>query len=326
MEYSVEKNNNNEKGLLKGVKAQEIHERAVGFYKISEQYGYKFLMELKTIRDEKLYQHLGFEDFEKYTSSNFGYSKRTINERIQTAETFGREYERARASLGNRKLKGLATMPKEQREDVIQNGIDTKDGKKSIEEVTTRELEDYKKRNKSLEQQNAQLQSQIKEREQELKSEKNKPKEVKTEYKEVIPDNVKKKLDQIENNKKLLQQKEKENREIRKKLREQQEELRKQQDKDNEQFIQDGLSDEEIISRQRVLAETNLLEIKEYTDEFLNKVSINTFRDAAIAKSSQRTKNMIYESAEEVIRWAESIKNKINTNSFVEDANFREEF
>lgn len=143
------------------VKAQEIHERAVGFYKISEQYGYKFLMEVKTIRDEKLFKELGFENFEEYTQSSFGFSKRTINERLQDAESFGEDYERALASFGKHKAHQLATFPKEQREDVIQNGIETEDGKKSIEEVTTRELEDYKKRNKSLEQQNAQLQSQV---------------------------------------------------------------------------------------------------------------------------------------------------------------------
>ncbi|WP_216081186.1 hypothetical protein [Staphylococcus devriesei] len=141
------------------VKAQEIHERAVGFYKISEQYGYKFLMEVKTIRDEKLYKELGFETFEDYTKTSFDYSKRTANERIQLAEAFGEEYERARASLGHRKMKGLAIMPEEQRKHVMEHGIDTPDGNKSLEEATTRELEDYKKRNKSLEQQNAQLQS-----------------------------------------------------------------------------------------------------------------------------------------------------------------------
>ena len=143
------------------LKANEIHERAVGFYKISEQYGYKFLMEVKTIRDEKLYEELGFENFEEYTVNNFNFSKRTINERIQTAETFGEDFERARASLGHRKLKGLATMPEEQRNHVMKHGIDTPDGNKSLEEATTRELEDYKKRNKSLEQQNTQLQSQV---------------------------------------------------------------------------------------------------------------------------------------------------------------------
>lgn len=143
------------------VKANEIHERAVGFYKISEQYGYKFLMEVKTIRDEKLYKQLGFETFEDYTLNNFDFSKRTINERIQTAEAFGKDFERARASLGHRKMKGLATMPEEQRSHVIENGIETEAGNKSIDEVTTRELEKYKKQLKQRDEQNAQLQSQV---------------------------------------------------------------------------------------------------------------------------------------------------------------------
>ncbi|WP_255201198.1 hypothetical protein [Staphylococcus epidermidis] len=188
------------------LKANEIHERAVGFYKISEQYGYKFLMEIKTIRDEKLYKKLGFENFEDYTLNNFNYSRNTINERIQTAEVFGEEYNRARGSLGDRKLKGLATMPKEQREDVIQNGIETKDGKKSIEEVTTRELEDYKKRTKTLEQQNAQLQSQVEQAQRsesiarkKLEDEQNREPEVieREVIKEVVPDEIQQQLEQF---------------------------------------------------------------------------------------------------------------------------------
>ncbi|WP_248282301.1 hypothetical protein [Staphylococcus caprae] len=143
------------------LKANEIHERAVGFYKISEQYGYKFLMEIKTIRDEKLYKELGFETFEDYTLNNFNFDKRTINRRLQDAESFGEEYETALTSFGKHKTHQLATFPKEQRNYVIEHGIDTPDGNKSLEEATTRELEDYKKRNKTLEQQNAQLQSQV---------------------------------------------------------------------------------------------------------------------------------------------------------------------
>lgn len=150
-----------ESNLSLELKAQEIHERAVGFYKISEQYGYKFLMEVKTIRDEKLYKELGFETFDNYTLNNFNYSKRTINERLQDAENFGEEYERALASYGKHKSHQLATLPKEQRNHIMEHGIDTPNGHKSLEEATTRELEDYKKRNKTLEQQNAQLQSQV---------------------------------------------------------------------------------------------------------------------------------------------------------------------
>ena len=61
-------------------------------------------MEVKTIRDEKLYKELGFENFEDYTLNNFNYSRNTINERIQTAEVFGEEYNRALGSYGKHKL------------------------------------------------------------------------------------------------------------------------------------------------------------------------------------------------------------------------------
>nr|WLJ25682.1 MAG: protein of unknown function (DUF3102) [Staphylococcus phage HS06] len=195
-----------ESNLSLELKAQEIHERAVGFYKISEQYGYKFLMEVKTIRDEKLYKELGFETFDNYTLNNFNYSKRTINERLQDAENFGEEYERALASYGKHKSHQLATLPKEQRNHIMEHGIDTPNGHKSLEEATTRELEDYKKRNKTLEQQNAQLQSQVEQAQRsesiarkQLEDEQNREPEVieREVVKEVVPDDVKQQLEQF---------------------------------------------------------------------------------------------------------------------------------
>ena len=188
------------------LKANEIHERAVGFYKISEQYGYKFLMEIKTIRDEKLYKELGFETFEDYTLNNFNFDKRTINRRLQDAESFGEEYETALTSFGKHKTHQLATFPKEQRNYVIEHGIDTPDGNKSLEEATTRELEDYKKRNKSLEQQNIQLQSQVEQaqRSEEIArkkledAENREPEVVEREVvKEVVPDEIQQQLEQF---------------------------------------------------------------------------------------------------------------------------------
>ena len=143
------------------VKAQEIHERAVGFYKISEQYGYKFLMEVKTIRDEKLYKELGFETFEDYTLQAFNYSRETISKRIKSAEVFGEENVEALRHLGTQKINELATMPEEQRNHVIENGIETKNGNKSIDEATTRELEKYKKQLKQRDEEKLQLESQL---------------------------------------------------------------------------------------------------------------------------------------------------------------------
>ena len=118
-------------------------------------------MEVKTIRDEKLYKELGFKTFEEYTLKSFGYSNDTISERIKAANELGENYTGALRSYGKHKTHQLATMPEEQRNHVIENGIDTPDGNKSLEEATTRELADYKKRNKSLEEKNAQLQSQV---------------------------------------------------------------------------------------------------------------------------------------------------------------------
>lgn len=188
------------------VKAQEIHEKAVGFYKISEQYGYKFLMEVKTIRDEKLYKELGYKNFEEYSINNFGYSNDTMNERIKAANEFGENYNGALRSYGQHKTHQLATMPEEQRNHVIENGIETNNGNKSIDEATTRELEEYKKQLKQRDEEKTQLESQLSQAQRsesiarkQLEYEQDKEPEVveREIVKEVIPEEVQKQLEQF---------------------------------------------------------------------------------------------------------------------------------
>lgn len=147
--------------LPKELNAIEIHKKALSYYEISEQYGFKFLIEIKTIRDKKLYLELGYDSFEEYTLSNFNYSKRTINERIQTAEEWGEDYERALARFGKEKTKHLGFMPESDRKDVIENGIPTSNGIKSVDDATTREIATYKKQLKEKEQQIQQQQNKI---------------------------------------------------------------------------------------------------------------------------------------------------------------------
>ena len=188
------------------LKANEIHERAVGFYKISEQYGYKFLMEVKTIRDEKLYKELGFETFEDYTLQAFNYSRETISKRIKSAEVFGEENVEALRHLGTQKVNELATMPEEQRNHVIENGIETNNGNKSIDEATTRELEEYKKQLKQRDEEKSQLESQLEQaqrsesiaRKQLEDAEDKEPEVIEREVvKEVVPDEVQQQLEQF---------------------------------------------------------------------------------------------------------------------------------
>lgn len=135
------------------IRANEIHEKANTYFKTSEKFAYKFLMELKVMRDEKLYKELGFEDFEEYTLTNFGYSRNTVNERIQDATNWGEEYNRALGSYGKTKTRHLGLMPLEEREDAIEEGIPTEDGIKPIDEATTREIAEYQKQLKQKDRQ-----------------------------------------------------------------------------------------------------------------------------------------------------------------------------
>ncbi|MCY1577227.1 hypothetical protein NW127_11275 [Staphylococcus pettenkoferi] len=311
-----------ESNLSLELKAQEIHERAVGFYKISEQYGYKFLMEVKTIRDEKLYKELGFETFDNYTLNNFNYSKRTINERLQDAENFGEEYERALASYGKHKSHQLATLPKEQRNHIMEHGIDTPNGHKSLEEATTRELEDYKKRNKTLEQQNAQLQSQVEQAQRseeiakkQLEDAESREAEVveKEIVKEVVPDRINKQLENLKNDKKLLEQREKELSDLKRRFKE-----REQQPETNKYERDSNLTEEEQIASIRFQVETNLLSLRDDANEFLNKVAHTPYREAAIARASDRTKNMMFDVVEEIEAWTRQMRNSLNTSQIIE--------
>ncbi|VED60450.1 phage protein [Staphylococcus simulans] len=273
------------------VKAQEIHERAVGFYKISEKYGYKFLMEVKTIRDEKLYEELGFENFEEYTVNNFNFSKRTINERLQDAESFGEDYERALASYGKHKTHQLATLPEKQRKHVMKYGIDTPDGNKSLEEATTRELEDYKKRNKSLEQQNAQLQSQMQQAQrseqialQKLENAQNKAPEVieREVVKEVVPDDVKRQLEQFK------QKFERESNNANE-LRDELEKYRKSFSDPNQAY------EEKELYRLERESSINAHKIAISIQNFIKENSVETYRLDTIIKANPKSKERLEE-------------------------------
>ncbi len=139
--------------IQKNKLALDLHDSAKSYYERSQEYGYKFLMSLKQIRDEKLFLDLGCSEFEEYTENYFGYSKRTINERIQIAQSWGSDYERALASYGKHKARQLGLLPEIERENLIERGIPTENGVKSIDEATTREIEAYKRQLKAKDEQ-----------------------------------------------------------------------------------------------------------------------------------------------------------------------------
>ena len=271
-------------------------------------------MEIKTIRDEKLYKELGFETFEDYTLNNFNFDKRTINRRLQDAESFGEEYETALTSFGKHKTHQLATFPKEQRNYVIEHGIDTPDGNKSLEEATTRELEDYKKRNKSLEDRNAQLQSQVEQAQRseeiarkQLEDAENREPEVRREVKEVVPPHVKA---QLSDRQQMIDAKDKE-------IKQLQERLSKAEEQKEKFKKQDYLEEDEQIASISFQVESTVLEIKDNINCFLNENASTAFREAAIARASEKTKNQIYDGIEELEAFCRTMRQSLNSNVIV---------
>lgn len=296
------------------LKANEIHERAVGFYKISEQYGYKFLMEVKTIRDEKLYKELGYKNFEEYSINNFGYSNDTMNERIKAANEFGENYNGALRSYGQHKTHQLATMPEEQRNHVIENGIETNNGNKTIDEATTRELEKYKRQLKQRDEEKSQLESQLSQAQRsesialkQLEDAEDKEPEVKREIKEVIPPHVKA---QLTDRQRMIEAKDKE-------IEQLQEQMSKAEEQKQKFEKQDFLEDEEQIASMNFQVESTVLEIKDNINHFLNKNSANAFKEAAIARASERTKNQIYEGIEELEAFCRTMRRSLDSNVII---------
>lgn len=114
-------------------RAQEVHGHAQSYYAISEQYAYKFLVEVQKIREEKLYLQLGCQTFKDYCRQYFNASSDFVNERIRIAQAFGEEpYSNNYQQLGHKKMLLLARS--ENPTEAI-NNIDAAD-------MTTRELEE----------------------------------------------------------------------------------------------------------------------------------------------------------------------------------------
>src|SRR5690625_1518012 len=128
------------------VMARETHEKAVGYFKVSEQYGYKFIMEVKKIRDDRYYKELGFSTFEEYCQEVWGFERSWIYKKIQAASKLSEsDFVDFNQQFGQQKTFLLATMKDEQREQAITEGIPTDEGYKPIEESTQKQINEYKR-------------------------------------------------------------------------------------------------------------------------------------------------------------------------------------
>ena len=282
--------------VSKEVFALETHEKAKSYYNVSEQYAYKFLMEVKKIRDEKLFLELGCSEFEEYTENYFGYSKRTINERIQIAQSWGSDYERALASYGKHKTRQLGLLPEIERENLIENGMPTETGVKTIDEATTREIETYKRQLKAKDEQietQARMIEDLNEQEpQVIEVEK-----IPSDYKE-----LKRLSTEISSeNQSLKQEKERLEREMTQK----DEALQMKRTIEN-----DELEQAQLVRLQRN-ADINVHKLIINMNDFVKEQSVTVYDSASIAGATAETKEKLSNSIKRVEKLLSEIKQEI---------------
>lgn len=311
------------------VKAQEIHENAQFWHNRAEHNLYKFFLEVKKIRDNRYYKELGYSNFEDYCLNSWNIKRGTMDERIQIAETFSEsDFNRYSGQLGHKKTLLLTTMSEPQREQTLNEGVPTEQGYKSYEKATQKEIAAYKRSSEEMErkakeyeqklkqrdEQNAQLQSQVEQAQRseeiarkKLEDAENREPEIKREVKEVVPPHVKA---QLSDRQQMIDAKDKE-------IKQLQERLTKAEEQKQKFEKQDYLEEDEQIASISFQVESTVLEIKDNINRFLNENASTAFREAAIARASEKTKNQIYDGVEELEAFCRTMRQSLNSNVIV---------
>lgn len=291
-------------------RAVEVHEKAKAYYQASEQFGYKFYMEIKTIRDEKLFRSLNCSSFSEYTEKYFGYNSDTVNLRIQDATNWKEDYTEALRSYGKHKARQLGLIPTKERKNAIENGIPTSEGVKTVDEATTREIETYKKQVKEQENQLKAKNEQI-----ELQSKmiddlnEKEPQVIEREVTiEKIPDDY----NELKRQANSIVNIEEENRSLKKEKERLEQESRKVKEElqAKRKIESDELQQAQLARLQRN-ADINVHKLILDMNEFVKSQSITVYDSEAIAGATNETKEKLTQSIKRVESLLKDIKQEI---------------
>lgn len=299
--------------LVDSETAEFLKEREYTINGIAEDARIKIGRELKKAQD-KLANH-GNGVFVKWYESG-GLNKHQVHYYINL--------ERLSTNMDELQKDNFLNAPKSLQKEIMKKNVPEDLKQKVLDgDITThKEYKQLQKDKEELEQQNAQLQSQVEQAQRseeiakkQLEDAESREAEVveKEIVKEVVPDRINKQLENLKNDKKLLEQREKELSDLKRRFKE-----REQQPETNKYERDSNLTEEEQIASIRFQVETNLLSLRDDANEFLNKVAHTPYREAAIARASQRTKNMMFDVVEEMEAWTRQMRNALNTSQIVE--------
>ena len=110
---------------------------------------YEVCKGLKEMRDGKLYNELGYQNFEEYSETEIGMTKRNANRYVAIADMYAESGTALSQNLGVTKLTLLSTLSEPDREEIIENN--------NVEEISSRELEEKIKEIKMLNKEKSEL-------------------------------------------------------------------------------------------------------------------------------------------------------------------------
>lgn len=138
--------NNNEVMLRPEQEAFLITERIKDYGKIAVNAVCKIGKDLRRMKIENLYVHLGYESFEDYAEKEFQLKRRQAYQYISVFEKLGEEFVQSNAQLGITKLALLATTNPEDRAEIMES--------EDVPNMTAKELEEllakYKEQGEQL--------------------------------------------------------------------------------------------------------------------------------------------------------------------------------
>lgn len=272
------------------VAAKEAHEKAVSYFGISEQYGYKFIMEVKKIRDKGYFKTLGYGSFDQYCESTWNVKRDFMDQRIEIATSIGNEWEYADTyrRLGHSKSLILARMEPEVRRQI--------ESKHSIDELTVKKLKEAERRIKQFEEQADKAKHESHHYKSLWEQEKRRPPQTITKTKEVIPDKIKKELEElrIQNNSLHYANK-----------------IYKEKAEKYDLQNTDEFNEEQArVQREKLQHEANInvLEVRVHIKNMLEKAAITQYHLHAISAADDITKKSLWESIDMLETFTDQIK------------------
>src|SRR5699024_2727109 len=300
--------------LSNEVKAKETHEKAIMYSHLTEKNLYMFTMQMREIRDERLYKELGYTDFENYCQDAWNLKRRVVDERIQIANTLSKEeFESHGAKLGHKKTLLIATMNEKQREEAINEGIPTEEGKKTLSDASRKQIEEFKKQRDEAKQQAKQAESQAeterKERER-LERENEELANVEPERIEVVPDDY----DFYKGNYESAVN-------LQKRYKDQMEEMRKEL---NETDNKGGDKEDRLRKREKTLKNKiksieKINDVQFHLDDVISQISTKTHSlDVNELLNDYQVLDDFESTINEVINVCKELKNKLPNKNIIE--------